>query len=119
MIITMMIIIMMIYSQHILLKRCGSSSVNALLKYHPKKKIYIYIYIIIYIHNNQEKLPVQQKLQSYYIIYAFCAYIINECKSSFREGKVLQGRQSICLKNVLQSLQYPLKSEQFLILTGK
>ena len=47
MIITMMIIIMMIYSQHILLKRCGSSYVKALLKYHPKKKIYIYIYTII------------------------------------------------------------------------
>ena len=55
--ITIMIIIMMIYSQHILLKRCGSSSVKALLKYHPKKKK-IYIYIIIDIHNNQEKLPV-------------------------------------------------------------
>ena len=33
-----------------------------------------------------------------------------------REGKVLHGRQSIYLKNVLQ---FPLKSEQFLILTGK
>ena len=54
MIITIMIIIMMIYSQHILLKRCGSSYVKALLKYHPKKKIYIYIYI----YNNQEKLLV-------------------------------------------------------------
>ena len=100
-IIIIIIIIIMVYSQYIHIKGCGSSSVKA---YNTNfnmslistiyNKIYTWMQIMI------KKKKFYRKIYTWFL----CLY---------------GGDKARAFKNALQSLQYSLKSLQFLIFAGK